>query len=133
MRLFWILIGLVAVLPAMAASSLLFNNATAPDETVFLNSAVDVQFDLAGELGRGSLIATATTNDLSCSGTGLETSADPPNRARLQIDLPGAGALVYYVNADFVYDANSTVLRIEPVGALEVVCISSILFQNGFE
>jgi hypothetical protein len=134
MRLFLILVGLAMALPVTAASSLVFNNsATLPDQTVFLNNAVDVQIDLAAENGRGSVVVEAATNDLSCNGLGLETTADPGNRALLQIDLPGAGSLVYYVDADFSYDAFSTVLTVEPVGTLEVVCTSSVLFLNGFE
>ncbi len=133
MRLFLILIGMVMASPVMAVSALLFINGTAPDETIFLNSAIRADFDLdGGENSRGELIATATTNDLICSGVGLLTSPSP-NHARLQINLPGADPLVYYVDADFVYDADSTVLRVEPAGALEVVCTSSVLFLNGFE
>lgn len=132
MRLFWILIGLVAASPVMAVGSLVFNNTTSPDETVFLDAAVDVQIDPTAEDGRGSVVvALVLSDDREC--TGLEMTPDPGTLARLQIDRPGISSLVYYVDADFVYDGTSTALTVEPAGPLEVACPSSLLFQNGFE
>jgi len=131
MRLFLILIGLVVTLPVMAAS-VIFENARGGDDGVIpLASGSDMDFDLAGESGEGSLVALTDDNDRACSGDGLETAAGA-GRSLIQVDITTGGSLVYYVDGEFAYDAISGNMTISAPG-LDVACAGSVLFNNGFE
>ena len=131
MRLFWILIGLVAASPVMAAN-VIFENATGGDDGVIpLASGSDMLFDLDGEGGEGSLMAQTDDNDRVCSGDGLLT--DPgAGLSLVQVDITTGGSLVYYVDGEFAYDANTGDMTISAPG-LDVACAGSILFNDGFE
>lgn len=132
MRLLWILIGSMLVAANLAAANIVFENARGGDDgVVSLAGGSDMQFDPEGEGGEGSLLAQIDDDDLACSGNGL-LSVPGAGRSLVQIDITTGGSLVYYVDGEFSYDGNSGDMTISAPG-LEVACVGSVLFNNGFE
>lgn len=135
MRFCCILLGMLLALPVQAVQRLIFENSTpTPNAIVQLNTGVTVQDDLTGESGEGTLSATATDDDLACAGAGLQPSP-AAGLARMNIALPTAGTLTYYVDADFEYDGGTDAMHVQPGDGvtLDVTCFSSLIFSDGFQ
>jgi hypothetical protein len=130
MRLFWILIGSIFLAAGPAGADVVFKNDSSGDAVITVIG--DMLFDLDGEGGEGSLVATTNDNDLACSGAGLET-VPGVGRSLIRINISTGGSLPdYYVDGEFTYDAIARDMKVSAPG-LNVACIGSVILNDGFE